>query len=247
MSAAGPPPSFEIQGRTVTLPVIVREASTGTATYLVDSRAARKLLPCDEIDVVELFPGRALLSVGAIDYRDNDLGDYNEISIAFFVRERSRPAGLPVIGTVADFARSRLATYIHRLPVNQEFTCEAGCRIWGFPKTVNDIDIQTTADRVTCDWSIEGTRVFHFSVPRGGERTMPDTEMATYTTIEGVAHKTRFVSGGEGTGIRLGGARLELGSHPIADELRGLGLPKRALMTTWTERMHGRFEAPEKL
>jgi hypothetical protein len=48
-------------------------------------------------------------------------------------------------------------------------------------------------------------------------------------------------------GVRLGGARLELGPHPIADALRSLGLPGPALMTMWTERMHGRFDAPEKL
>jgi hypothetical protein len=40
---------------------------------------------------------------------------------------------------------------------------------------------------------------------------------------------------------------LALGSHPVADELRTLGLPKRPLMSVWMGRMHGRFEAPEKL
>jgi hypothetical protein len=33
-------------------------------------------------------------------------------------------------------------------------------------------------------------------------------------------------------GFRLGGATLELGAHPMADELRHLGLPRRALSTT---------------
>ena len=75
---------------------------------------------------------------------------------------------------------------------------------------------------------------------------MPDQELVTFTMIEGVLHRTRFVTGASGMGFRLGGAELSLGDHPIAEELRGLGLPKRALMSVWMEKMHGRFEAPEK-
>jgi hypothetical protein len=40
---------------------------------------------------------------------------------------------------------------------------------------------------------------------------------------------------------------ITLGSHPIADDLRSLGLPKKPLMTTWIGRMVMRFDPPEKL
>ena len=243
----GAPRCVAIQGRTVTLPVEVRDASTANATYLVDAHAARGFLPGEELDVVELLPGRALLSIGAIDYRDNDLGDYDEVSIAFFVRERRQPRGLPVLGPARDVVRGNVATWIHRLPVNQSFTCEAGCRIWGFPKVVNDIEIRREGGRAVCDWSAEGRPVFRFSVPRAGRRSLPDRTLLTYTHIEGVPHVTAFRSGAEGVGFRMGGAEIELGSHPIADELRALGLPKRALMSAWMEHMRGRFEAPRKL
>ena len=71
--------------------------------------------------------------------------------------------------------------------------------------------------------------------------------MTTYTRIQGIPHRTEFSSGAEGFGVRLGGAQVSIGSGPIADELRSLGLPKRALMTSWMERMHGRFEPAKKL
>ena len=67
---------YVFEGREVTLPVTVRDACSGAATYLVSARAARRLLPGPELDVVELLPGRALFSVACIDYRDNDLGAY---------------------------------------------------------------------------------------------------------------------------------------------------------------------------
>ena len=71
--------------------------------------------------------------------------------------------------------------------------------------------------------------------------------MTGYTAIEGVAHVNQFVAGAEGFAVKLGGAELELGTGTIAEELRSLGLPKRALMTTWMEKMHASFGPSRKL
>ncbi len=242
-----PASSYVIQGREVPMPVEVRDASAGSATFLVSASAARAMLPGPELEVAEVLPGRALLSLAIIDYKDNDLGDYDEVSIALFVRRRGQPAGLPWLGSWIDMARERLGTWIAHLPVNQGFTCEAGCTIWGFPKTVQEIDFRTGDDRASCRLVYDGQHALTLSVPRGGSRTLPERTMTGYTYIEGVAHVNEFTSGAEGFGIRAGGARIELGSGPLADELRRLGLPKRALMTTWMERMFGRFGPSQKL
>ena len=237
---------YSIQGEEVRLPLRVRDASSGAATFVVPTAAARRLVP-DLLEVPEVVPGRTLCSIAAIEYRDNDLGEYNEVSIAFFVREKGAPAGLPYVGTVSNFLRGRLGTYIRHLPVNGVLTCAAGCTIWGFPKTVEEIDLCKDENRATCRLVSNGAHVLTLSLPRGGTRRLPQMAMATYSLIDGRLHKTSFSTGGSGVGFRLGGCEITLGSHPIADELRSLGLPKRALMTMWIERMHGCFEAPEPL
>ena len=138
--ASSSPSTYVIQGREVRLPVFVRRASSIATTYLISSAAARRLLPDDRLEVAQVFPGRGLLSLACIDYQDNDLGDYNEVSIALFVHLRGKGPTLPYAGTVLDLLRNNLATYIHRLPVDQSFTRDAGAVIWGFPKTVEHID-----------------------------------------------------------------------------------------------------------
>jgi hypothetical protein len=235
------------QGREVTMPVVVRDAASMAATYLVSAEAARRLLPGPELDVVELLPGRALFSVACIAYRDNDLGDYHEVSLAFFVRERSAAAGVPYVGAALDLVRNRLATWIWKLPVNQSFTCEAGRGIWGFPKTVERIDFDEPAGRWRCRLTMDGRHVLTFSVPRGGGRTLPDAEVATYSWIDDVLHRTRFTSGARDVGIHLGGAELELGDHPLAAELHALGLPRRALVSVSMGHMHATFAAPARV
>jgi hypothetical protein len=236
-----------IQGHEVSLPCIVREATSGATTFLVNARAAQAMLPGDSYEVVELLPGKALLSLAIIDYKVNDLGDYNEVSIAFMVRERGASKGIPYLSGWIDLLRGNLKTFIHWLPVNQTFTREAGAEIWGFPKTVEDIEFTYEDRRATCRLVADGRHVLTLSVPRGGNKTMPDNEMATYTYIHGVPHVCGFTSGSDGFGISFSGAELELGNHPYAESLRALGLPKRPMMATWMEKMHGRFDAPEKL
>ena len=59
-----------------------------------------------------------------------------------------------------------------------------------------------------------------------------DLPQDAYAWRDGMLFKTPSTMSADGVGFRLGGATLELGSHPLADELRGLGLPRRALSTT---------------
>src|SRR5204862_5373757 len=162
------------------MPVVVRDAASGAATYLVSAAAARRLLPGPELDVVELLPGRGVLTIACIDYRDNDLGDYNEVSLSLFVRRRDERAGIPWLGAAVDLARNRLATWIWKLPVDQRFTCEAGRGIWGFPKTIERIDFRDGEGRRECRLVMDGRHVLTFSVVRGGRRTLPDAAMVTY-------------------------------------------------------------------
>ena len=240
------PSEYLIQGRKVTMPCVVRDACSATASWLVSARAAQALLPGPELEIAQVLPGRGLLSIACVDYRDNDLGEYNEVSIAFFVRKRGNRKGIPFLGSAIDMIRGVLPTHIIHLPVNQSFTCEAGRTIWGFPKTVDEIDFDTSGDRARCVWNEGEQNVLKISFPMGGNRDVPEQELCTYSYIDGALHRTPFLSSAESLGIRIGGVKMALGAHPIADELRSLGLPKPALMSLWMGKMRGRFDAAER-
>jgi hypothetical protein len=228
--------SYKIQGRTLTLPAVVRDASSGSVMYMVDRAAARRLIP-DAFEAIEAAPGRTQLTLVIVDYRDNDLGDYDEVGIVFFVKPAKQPD-------------APLGTYIHALPVNQGFTCEAGRRIWGFPKSVEEIDFRYAPDSATCRLAMGGRHVLTLTVPRGGSGSTPDAEAIGYTLIEGIPHRNVFTRGGRGEATTPGGAgvKLELGDHPLAEALRGLGLADATpLLSAWSEHMTGSFGASEKL
>lgn len=225
-------PVHLVQGREIAMPVEVRDARVAAATWLVPAGPARRLVAGTGLEPAAKL-GRAILSLAFIEYRDGDLGEYNEIAVALVCRPESGGPAAP---------------YIHRLPVNQGFTLEAGVSIWGFPKWMTESDISwTPSSRV--ELRDDGQYVLSCEV-KPGWIPLParPTSMNTYSFRDGVLRRTRWETSNHGGRARPGGARLRLGrAHPMAAELASLGLPKRAFMTTTVARMQARFHEPEIL
>jgi len=239
-------PNYVIQGRTVSLPAVVRDATAMSAMFVVSASAVRRLIGHPGLHVPELFPGRTLCMIAGIEYRDNDLGQCNEVSINFFVKYGgTRPT--PLFGLLSGIRTREVGAYVHRLPVTTSFSRDAGREIWGFPKTVDEIEFREEEDRRICRLVGNGTHAFTLSVARGGRRRMKDMALDAYVQREGKVWKTASVMGGEDAGTRLGGASITLGAHAIADELRSLGLPKPPLMSTWIGKMWATFDVPKQL
>jgi hypothetical protein len=220
--------SFEIQGRQVTLPVEVRDARVAAATFLVPAAAAQRIVDATGLRVRRLPGARAALSLAFVDYRDNDLGQYHELAVAFLVMAHDGSKGV--------------GAYIHQLPVDGEFTCEAGRTIWGFPKFVADLPMTDEGGVRRVILSDGGRPVVDLAVRRrplpmpGREATAP-----AYSFVDGVLRCTPWTVRPAGVRGGPGGARVELGDHPIAEELRSLGLPKRAVFSSTIERMGATF------
>ena len=238
--------AYSIQDRVVGFPVEVRDATSGAATFLVPSRAAQRLIPA-EFEIAEILPGRGICSLALVDYKDNDLGDYNEFAIGFMVVPKGTRPAIPYLGTLVDLVKGKLASHITHMPVDQSFTRDAGAIIWGYPKTVQEIEIEYLDGRARARLVYDGQHALTLTLPRGGTRTVPESSIETLSIIDGEPYRTVATQRMTGMGVRMGGAEVELGSGRIADELRSLGLPKRALMSVWMERMEASFGPPEKL
>jgi len=242
-------PSFvEVEGERVALPVEVRSAKMVAATFLVDADAAQRVIAPSGLRVARKQRGaKAICSLSAVHYTDNDLGPYNEFAVGFMVE----PAG------PGPFPKGAQHTYIHHLPVNQAFTCAAGRGIWGFPKWVTTItfddhpgrnglpDRRGTTTGTVIEDGVLAVRltVAHSPLP------MPSKpmEMVAYSWCDGVLRSTPWTTRNQAVRGRIGGAAVELGEGTMADELRSLGLPKKALLTLRTPRMAATFGLPTEL
>jgi hypothetical protein len=225
--------SVMVLGREVAIPVEIRSARSWFASFGVPRAAAARIVAPAGLEPVHLPGGRSMLSLAFIRYIDGDLDPYHEVAVAFLVAD---PAGGKGKGA-----------YIHRLPVNQEFTCAAGREIWGFPKFVTPIEIDETSPADHAVLTVDGEMALTMTVRRGLPAPMRSTALDAFSFREGVLRRTRWELRGTGSRMRLGGARVELGTGEIADELRSLGLPKRALMSGCIRDVQMTFQAAEIL
>ncbi len=216
----------QIGERRVTLPVHVRQASSWAAQFLVDARAAQGMVSPTGLGVVRPVPGKAIASIVFVRYEDTDLDAYNEVGLGFLVHAHDGKG---------------VGVYIHQLPVNQAFTLQAGREIWGYPKFMADIAIETSAGHASCTLREDRSLVLGMSVQHGGYLILPSSAPPTYTYLDGVLRRTDWEMPGVRIRGRFGGARLALGTHPLSDELRALGLPKTAMMSQSIPKMRARF------
>ncbi|MDX1510229.1 MAG: acetoacetate decarboxylase family protein [Nitriliruptorales bacterium] len=231
-----------IDGQTVELPVRVRSARSATATFLVPAPAARAWLPDPALQLVTPIPGRAVLSIAAVDYIDNDLGDYNELAIGLFVR----PASVSNGSAVRDLLRGRPAIHVRWMPVDQPFTREAGERIWGFPKTVDEIPLTVEDGLLEASWIKDGQTVLDLRMPARGGKSLPPADTQSFTMMNGRLHRVPFRMAPTDARVSSGRrVRVRLGDHPLAEELRALGMPRRALMAMWMGNLEATFMPAE--
>lgn len=233
-------PTFTVDGESVTIPVEVRSAKMVAAQFLVNADAAQRLIDYSGLRVARQVGGKAMLALSAIAYADNDLGPYHEFAIAVVVEPHDAAPG-------AKQSWNRPTTLIHRLPVNQHFTCAVGKGLWGFPKWVCNIDYVDRGGRTECVVTDGHELAVALEVTRG---LLPlpsvETQMSAYAWDAGVLRRTPWTTRNQSVRGRPRGATVRLGNnHPMAEELRSLGLPAKALMTTTVGTMSATFGAPE--
>ncbi|MFD4367392.1 acetoacetate decarboxylase family protein [Rhodococcus sp. NPDC058521] len=209
--------AHEVLGRTVNTPVQVRKASAFVAAFTVPSDRAQSTIDYSGLRVLEYREGRGICMLVFVDYVDGDLGRYEEFGVVFMVRDRGR---------------SSRGAFIHRLPVDGDFTLAAGRGIWGFPKTLATFDTDHDSSTKRASLSVDGAAVLDLEVKPGIAVPGRRTEAVAYSHLGGVTRHTPWDMTPTGVRARPGGATLRLGSHPLAEELRSLRLSRRALFTT---------------
>ncbi|MFC4910514.1 acetoacetate decarboxylase family protein [Actinomadura gamaensis] len=229
--ASPAPPAHLIQGDPVALPVEIRDAAVASAMFAVPAAAAQAVIAYSGLEAVQPLPGKAICSLAFVRYADGDLGPYHEFAVAFLVRP---PDGPP----------RRIGAFIHWLPVNQGFTLDAGRTIWGFPKEMADIRMDLASRTKRCLVRVNGRTALELHVrpglPMPSGKGMPSVD--AYSCMDGVTRRTPWELSPGGVRMRPGGALLKLGDHPVAHELRGLGLDRtRALSVSTVDRLRMTF------
>ncbi len=201
------------------LPIVYREGSQLGLVYRIKPEVAAAALSDLPFEPLILW-GKALVVLGAFEYRDTDIGPYAEIGLCMYVkRPGSSPSKLQVLRKTR--VVEDVAMYVFNLPVNTDLACRAGMALWGYPKYVSEIQTSFTPNRV----DIQLGQEFRLSHERGWGLPWKAIPFITYSILE--QRLLRTITEVDHP-VQIGGARTVkltlLGKGPTASKMRALGL-----------------------
>jgi hypothetical protein len=230
-------------GVRIGLPVRYYEWSAIMAHFPAPAAAVRKLLPTDKLKPAQLVPGTAVLSMVAMEYRRiADVEPYNEfgIMVPVLYEPTVNTPGLPLL--FPDRFR-RFGFYVHHLPVTTQAAYDFGVEIWGYAKIVAEISFEDAVHLRRCRLRAEGKDVVTLEVERLATKARP-LNYYSYTVKDGQLLRTLVQAWGQvGIGRFRGGASYTLGDHPMAEELRALGMGKTAVERLYAPQVQSMLHA----
>jgi len=172
---------------------------------------------------IRVMPGRGILSISAMEFRDTDLGPYNEVSIGVpFTMDTPTPLFTGILRK----GPPEPSIYIHHLPLTTGIARDAGVEFAGYPKFLAEIEFENREDWITCRLAEGGRHILTLAGRRLPTRPSPRIRVHFFTARGGRLLRSEGISSERPLARSKDKAhvRFELGDHPIGAELRELGI-----------------------
>lgn len=215
-------------GTTARLPYPYYDSSIYSAVYTAATVRVRQHIPHEDLQPLELLPGRCIASISFLSHRKTEDDPYNEMSISFLVSHLKRP--IPFIEVARAMRAGIICMYVWQLPVTTEAARAGGVNLFSLPKFVADINIADQAKRVDCTLSLAGSELLHLTGPTFPAKGKRFIRYKTYAldgdclvSANTVVNAMQFAESWKGAGVEL-----TIGQgHLLCDVLREIQLAKR--------------------
>ena len=177
----------------INFPVDFRDVHYIAHTYTSSFDAVNKKLEGTNLKAGLIFNGAPLVAIGLIEYKDSDLGAYNEVIIAIPVVPKEAKSGLlNWIDLYGSLKKRNLGQYIIHIPVTSQKSMDAGIDLWGYPKIVRKIEHGFQNNKVSSGiWNADGDKkIIEFSGSLGIGIPIISMDLMTYSFQDGVMLKT---------------------------------------------------------
>jgi hypothetical protein len=205
------------------VPLFYPDIRLMTVSIIAPMDRLRAMLPSKRMKPYRITPWHGALAVTAYEYRECDLGPYNEVSISVPITiDKETPV---FTGSLRKMPES-LTTYTIHLPVTTEIAREVGAEFAGYPKFVADIAFTEQDDWLTCELRADGQKVLALSGRKLAVNRVPRLRVYPITHRRGYILRSEFVISERDMGESRSGedVKLDWGDHPIAREVGELGL-----------------------
>jgi hypothetical protein len=204
-------------------PIFYRDM-TGIDVYiLAPLNKVKSILPSSRMAPFRVTPWHSVISISAFEYRDSDIGPYNEVSIGIpFVLDKISPLFTGILRKPPEIPM----VYIHHLPVTTEIARLTGVEGANFPKFLAEISFDRSDEWISCNVNAEGKNILTLSCRKIKLRPFHRQNIYAITHSKNRLLRLEFNLSECDAGISKNQSdiRLELGNHQIGLELKELNL-----------------------
>lgn len=237
----------DLEGHHFKVPILYRDASSLTAIFPARAKVAARLLPHPALAPTPLAPAVATVALTFFEYRDTDIGPYNEMAVSIPCVFGQHPVPFWTVAT--QMRRRTISAYVLQLPVTTEIARVGGVELYGYPKIVARVGYRSEGGHFEGDLHVDDRRVLGL----GG--TLPARHEAEDVPIRYVTYSMRASRLMEGQvtvradtlATARGGRAMELDlddGHPIATQLRDLLLSRHPIHVEHASRFRSILHAP---
>jgi hypothetical protein len=209
--------------RSIRVPVFYYDSMRLDALFLASRKRLDALMPSSRMHPLRVTAGKGIVTISAMEFRDSDVGSYNEVSISVpFTMDKVSPLFTGILRKGPEEPN----LYIHHLPVTTEIARDAGVEFAGYPKFLAKIHFEKQGEWIACHLA-EGTQPILTLAGRQLETRKASRSRVNFFTIR----NGRILRSVAVTSERLlarsknpSSIRLKLGDHPVAQELKELGI-----------------------
>ena len=139
-----------IAGEPARVPIFYYDGTATQAVFAARLGALRRLMPDPRFSPARLAPGLGAVAITCFEYRDTDIGPYNELAISVVLNEPWFLPNLPGLALVSSLRRRQLHAWVQHLPVTTEIARAGGVDFYNYPKFIAGIDFEESERRRTC-------------------------------------------------------------------------------------------------
>lgn len=239
-----------IAGQPAKMPIFYYDGTATSAMFAARLGALRRLMPDPRLSPARLAPGLGAVAITCFEYRDTDIGPYNELAISVVLNEPWFLPNLPGRALIASLRRRQLHAWVHHLPVTTEIARAGGVDFYNYPKFIAGIDFQESEERRVCRLSEGAEDILTLSGERIATPRSEQFQLFSHLWMDRQPQSSEFKINAIEMGVSLSpqAATLELGErHPIARELADLIVRRRPLQYQYLASFEGILYGPEHL
>jgi hypothetical protein len=202
-------------------PIFYREVSYLGVFLLAPLHKIRDLLPSKRMYPLRLTPWHSMFTITATEYKDSDVGPYNQVSVGIpFVLDKQTPVFTGILHKAPEVPH----IYTLHLPVTTELARVSGIEMANYPEFLAEIRFSKEENWINCKADSDGKNILSLSGKNLPVKPFPRQRVfpVTQKNDQLLRSEFNFSDAAAGVSKKQSDVKLEFGNHPIGQRLKDL-------------------------